>query len=138
MKKCLLTALISLIAAVPALGKTHKDTYPMACSELWPAVQDTLSNPDNYTVENKNDALMTASYNVKHSAHVTITGALTQRTNQVTLVSKGTSCEMQVISNYSGFEHNDSGDFKKRVDDSLTKLKVSATAAPAKPPDAGK
>lgn len=46
---------------------------------------------------------------------------------------------MQVMSNYSGFEHNDSGDFKKRVDESLAKLKASTPpAAPAKPADANK
>ncbi len=138
MMRSLAVALIALTIALPAFGKTHKDTYPMPCNELWPAVQDTLSNPDNYAIQNKNDALMTASYNVKHAAHVTITGALTQRTNQVTLVSKGTGCEMQVISNYSGFEHNDSGDFKTRVDQSLAKLKGAAPGEPAKPDDAVK
>jgi hypothetical protein len=81
---------------------------------------------------------MTASYNVKHAAHVTITGAALQRTNHVTLVSKGTSCEMQVVSNYSGFEHDDKGDFKKRVDESLAKLKAPTPSQPAKTPEANK
>ena len=69
---------------------------------------------------------MTASYDVKHSAHVNVSGALLQRTNKVTLVSKGTGCEMQVVSNYSGWEHNDKGDFRTRVDEALTKLNAAA------------
>jgi hypothetical protein len=39
---------------------------------------------------------------------------------------------MQVKSNYSGFEHDDSGDFRKRVEESFAKLKGSKPAEPAK------
>jgi hypothetical protein len=45
---------------------------------------------------------------------------------------------MQVKSNYSGFEHSDAGDFKKRVEDSLAKLKAAKPSEPAKPADAPK
>jgi len=38
-----------------------------------------------------------------------------------------------VVSNYRGFEHNDREDFKKRVDESLAKLKAAAASQPAKP-----
>ena len=82
-------ALISLALALPAFGKTHKNTYPISCSEVWPAVKDTLSNQENYNVVTSDDAIMTASYNVKHAAQVTVTGAVLQRTNHVTLISKG-------------------------------------------------
>lgn len=136
MMKSITVALMTLIVALPLFGKTHKNTYPNACSEVWIAVKDTLSNPDNYTIVKSDDGMMSAFYDVKHSVHVTITGALTQRTNQVLLVAKGTGCEMQVTSNYSGFEHNDSGDFKKHVDDSLAKLSAPKPAEPAKPADA--
>ena len=37
--------------------------------------------------------------------------------------------EMQVGSNYSGWEHNDKGDFKTRVDESLAKLKAAQPKA---------
>jgi len=121
--KLLVAALISLALALPAFGETYKSTYPIPCSDLWGAVKDTLSKAENYNVVKSDDAKMTASYKVKHAAHVTITGAVLQRTNKVTLVSQGTGCEMQVVSNYSGFEHNDRDDFKKRVDESLAKLK---------------
>ena len=138
MLRFVVVALLSLTFVVPAFGRTYKSTYPDPCSEVWSAVKLTLSSPENYTVQKSDDAQMNAFYDVKHSAHVTITGAALQRTNQVTLIPKGTGCEMHVVSNYSGFEHNDQGDFKKRVDDSLAKLKASKPADPAKPADTNK
>jgi hypothetical protein len=45
---------------------------------------------------------------------------------------------MRVDSNYSGFEHNDSGDFKKRVDESLVKLKAAKPPEATKPADTSK
>lgn len=136
--RLVLVALLSLALAVPAFGKTSKTTYPTPCSELWGAVKDVLSHAENYNVEESNDTLMAATYKVKHDVHVTVTGALTQRANRVTLVSKGTECEMQVKSNYSGFEHDDSGDFRKRVEESFGKLKGAKPAEPAKPADPAK
>lgn len=136
MMKCIVIALVTLTLALPMFGKTYKSTYSNPCSEVWSAVQDTLSNKDNYNVQVKDDAKMTADYDVKHAAHVTITGAALQRTNHVTLVPKGSGCEMQVVSNYSGFEHNDKGDFKTRVDESLAKLKAGTPPQTAKPADA--
>ena len=129
----MVVAVISLALALPAFGKTSKNTYPAPCSDMWSAVKDVLSNAENYNVEESNDTLMTATYKVKHAAHVTVTGALTQRANHVALVSKGAECEMQVKSNYSGFEHDDSGDFRKRVEESFAKLKGSKPAEPANP-----
>jgi hypothetical protein len=122
--------------ALPAFSGTHKEAYPNTCGEVWGAVKDILGNPENYTIKIADDAHMTASYSVKHSAHVTITGALRQRPNTVSLSSTGTGCEMTVKSNYSGFEHNDAGDFTKRVKESLAKLSGSAASEPAKPTDA--
>jgi len=138
MMKSVIAALMLLIVAVPAFGKTYKNTYSDPCSQVWSAVTDTLGNADNYNVTEKDDAKMTAAYDVKHAAHVNVSGALLQRKNHVTLVPKGTGCEMQVVSNYSGWEHNDQGDFKTRVDQSLAKLKAPSPAEPAKPADAGK
>ncbi len=136
MKKIGMIVLVSLFLALPAFAMTYKTNYSIPCSQVWVAVKDTLSVPDNYTVVSTDDAQMTSSYDVKHSAHVNISGTVLQRTNKVTLVTKGTGCEMQVVSNYSGWEHNDKGDFKKRVDESLAKLNASKPAEPVKPPDA--
>ena len=136
MMRCVVVALITILVSLPAFGKTYKTTYPDKCSELWPAVKDVLSNPTNYDVTEKDDAKMHADYDVKHAAHVNISGALLQRKNHVTLMPKGTGCEMQVVSNYSGWEHNDQGDFKSRVDESLAKLKNASASATAKPAEA--
>jgi hypothetical protein len=126
-------SILSLALALPAFGRTYKSTYTAHCGEVWSAVKDTLNNPENYEVEASDDAQMTASYKVKHAAHVNASGAILQRTNHVTLVSRGTTCEMQVVSNYSGWEHDDKGDFKTRVDESLAKLKVATTPETPKP-----
>jgi hypothetical protein len=133
--RVVVVALISLVLALPMFGKTYKSTYPVPCSEVWGAVKDTLSNPENYVVKESDDTKMTAAYSVKHSVHVNVTGAVLQRTNHVTLVSKGKGCEMQVGSNFSGWEHDDKGDFKKRVDEFLAKPKASMPPEPAKPAD---
>jgi hypothetical protein len=126
-------ALMSLALAVSAFGMTYKSTYPVPCSEVWGAVKDTLSNPENYTVVESDNTQMTASYHVKHAVHVNVTGAILQRTNHVTLVSNGAACQMRVVSNFSGWEHNDREDFKKRVDEFLTKLKAAGASQPTKP-----
>jgi hypothetical protein len=138
MKRYALVMLMSCIVALPTFGKNNKSNYTESCSDLGPAVKDTLSNRNNYSVTATDDAKMHADYDVKHTAHVNISGALLQRTNHVTLVPNGTGCQMQVESNYSGWEHNDSGDFKSRVDESLAKLKASKPVEPAKPPEANK
>ena len=130
--------LLALTPAVPALAMTYETSYPIPCNRVWVAVKDTLGVPENYTVMTSDEAQMTASYDVKHSAHVNISGTVLQRTNKVTLVTKDGGCEMQVVSNYSGWEHNDKGDFKKRVDESLAKLNAAKPAEPTKPPDATK
>jgi glycerol-3-phosphate dehydrogenase len=127
-------ALLSLsLALLPVYGKTYKSTLPVPCGEVWTAVKDTLSNPENYNVTASDDSKMTADYHVKHSVHVNVTGTILQRTNHVTLIPKDSACEMHVVSNFSGWEHNDREDFKKRVDESLAKAKNAA-----KPPEANK
>ncbi|MFN8006908.1 MAG: hypothetical protein U0V70_07785 [Terriglobia bacterium] len=138
-KMRLLCMTVTMLALpLPAFSKTHKETFPNPCSEVWAATKDTLGNPENYTIKITDESRMTASYSVKHSAHVTVTGALRQRPNTVSLSTKGTDCQMEVQSNYSGFEHNDAGDFVKRVKDSLAKLKGPAASEPAKPAEPAK
>jgi hypothetical protein len=131
--RIVVVALLSFGLALPTLCETYKTQYPIPCSELWVAVKDTLSNPNNYTVVKDDADKMTATYKVKHNVHVTVTGALLQRNNKVTLVPKDTGCEMQVTSNYSGIEHDDQGDSQKRVDDSLAKTKAAKPPDPEKP-----
>jgi hypothetical protein len=129
--KLVAVALMSLGLALPAHGKTYKNTYPIACGDMWGAVKDTLNNQDNYAQVKIDDEHLKADYQPKHSVHVDITGTLMQRMNHVTLVPKGTGCEMRVVSNWSGWGHEDQGDFKKRVDEALTKRKAAPPSQPA-------
>lgn len=131
-----LIALLSLALALPAFAagkKTYKTTYPVSCAQVWSAVKVALANPENYKDVQSDDDKMTADYNVKHSIHWSVTGAINQGKNQVSLAPIGTTCEMSVVSMFSGFSHNDQGDFKKRVDEALAKLKTTPPAEPAKP-----
>jgi hypothetical protein len=120
-------ALVMIAVAKPAHAKTHKNTYAVPCSTLWPAVKDTLRNSGKYGIIGISNEEMTASYNIG--------GTLTQkRTNSVLLNTVPTGCEMQVQSAASGLMNNDAGDFKSRVDASLAKLKAAADAKPETTP----
>jgi len=119
--------LMSLIVAGPSFAKTHKDMYSVPCTTLWPAVKDTLRNSGKYGILGIENTEMTASF--------VIGGTLTgKRINSVVLNAKGDTCEMQVQTAYSGLIHNDEGDFKKRVDESLAKQQP----APPPKPDSDK
>jgi hypothetical protein len=134
--RLLFVAFLSLALALPALGagkKSYTNNYPIACSELWSAVKVALSNPDHYKDVQSDDDKMTADYNVKHSIHWSVSGALNQGKNQVSLSPVGTACQMSVMSMYSGLSHNDQGDFKKRVDEALTQLKNPPPSQPVNP-----
>jgi hypothetical protein len=135
MKRFVVSILLAL-TAIPAFGSTHKDSFSVSCNELWRAVKDTLRNSGRYGIISIDDKEMTASYNIGGN----LTG---KRINSAVLNSKdnGASCELQVQTAYSGLVNNDYGDFKKRVDDSLTKLKgqplpVDENGAPAAPAQA--
>jgi hypothetical protein len=143
--RCLLVALLPLALALPALGESYKTTYPDPCDVMWGAVKAALSVQENYNVKNADETHMTADYQPKHSVHFDVSGVILQRENHVYLTPKGPGCEMRVVSNYSGWGHNDQSDFKKRVDDSLAKIKggqlvppaVLAPSAPATAPASG-
>ena len=123
----MVVVLMSLIVAGPSFAKTHKDMYSVPCTTLWPAVKDTLRNSGKYGILGIENTEMTASF--------VIGGTLTgKRINSVVLNAKGDTCEMQVQTAYSGLIHNDEGDFKKRVDESLAKQQP----APPPKPDSDK
>jgi len=136
MKMRLAVVVIAVLAlAVPGSGagnKTYKNTYPVPCSELWRAVKVALGNPDNYKDVQSDEDKMTADYNVKHSIHWSVIGAINQGKNRVSLAPIGATCEMSVVSMYSGLSHNDQGDFKKRVDEALAKLPPPDSTEPTK------
>jgi hypothetical protein len=126
MKRFVVVALVVLSVAMPSFCKTHKEMYSVSCSVLWPAVKDALRNSGKYGILGIDGNEMTASF--------VIGGTLGgKRINSVVLNGKGDSCEMQVQTAYSGLAHNDAGDFKKRVDESLAHLQAAPPAAEKKP-----
>jgi hypothetical protein len=136
--RIVVAALLVLAFALPSSAMTYKSTYPVPCSEVWGAVKDTLGDAEHYTIKENDDAKMSASYDVKHEVHVNVTGAILQRTNKVKLVPKGSGCELQVVSNFSGWEHNDRDDFKKRVDEALVNRKTEKPEEKEKPAEPAK
>ena len=118
MKKLLVAILVAAFA-LPAVAKTHKDDYTIPCTTLWKAVHDVVRNSGKYGIISINAEEMTASYNIGGN----LTG---KRINTVVLNPQGSGCEMQIQTAYSGLGNNDAGDFKKRVDESLTKLQGAA------------
>ncbi len=124
--KSFLTACLLLTLTAPAFAKTHKDIFNVPCTTLWPAVKDTLRNSGKYGIISITNDELTASYNIG--------GVLTgKRTNTVLLNSQGDTCEMQIQTSYSGIVNNDAADFKKRVDESLLKLKAAPSTESEKP-----
>jgi hypothetical protein len=120
--------ILLLAIAAPAFASTHKDMYNVPCNELWRALKDTLRNSGKYGIIAIDNEEMTASYNIGGN----LTG---KRINSAVLNSKddGKSCEMQVQTAYTGLVNNDAGDFKKRVEESLAKLKSEPLAPAAAP-----
>ena len=124
MKRFVLVILLLTLAA-PAFASTHRDMFNVPCNELWRALKDTLRNSGKYGIIAIDNEEMTASYNVGGNL-------MAKRTNSAVLNSKdnGASCELQIQTAYSGLGNDDAGDLKKRVNESLTKLK-SEPLAPA-------
>jgi hypothetical protein len=123
-----------LLFVLPVFGASHETSYSNPCSELWPAIKAVINDANNYKVVSTDDPKWTAFYDVKHKVHLSVSGAVAQKTNQVTLVSQGTGCQMQVVSSFSGLSHDDQGDFVKRVNDALAKQPGSAKPAEAAKP----
>jgi hypothetical protein len=116
--------------AAPAFASTHKEIYNVSCNELWRALKDTLRNSGKYGIIAIDNTEMTASYNM--GGNITA-----KRVNSAVLNNKddGKSCELQVQTAFSGLVNNDAGDLKKRVNESLAKLKNEPLPAPAAKPD---
>jgi len=111
----------------PAYAKTHSFIYSMPCTQLWPAVKDTLRNSGKYGIIGIDSAEMTSSYNIG--------GVLTgKRINSLVLNTKDAGCELQVQTSFSGLVNNDVSDLKKRVDESIAKLGATPPAKPVTPP----
>lgn len=115
-------SLCMVLFAVPALAKTHKDYYEMPCGDLWGSVKDVLKTSGKYNIIGIDSTEFTASFTVGS----VFSGKLL---NSAVLNPKGSGCELWVNTAYRGIEHNDAGDFKKRVDESLSRMPVSTKGA---------
>jgi hypothetical protein len=121
--------LVMLLAfAVPAFASTHRDNFNVSCNELWRALKDTLKNSGKYGIISIDNAEMTASYNMGGNL-------MAKRTNSAVLNKKdnGASCELQIQTAYSGLVNDDAGDLKKRVTESLVRLKDQPLPDPVAP-----
>jgi hypothetical protein len=118
MIKRIVIVTLLLTFALPGFASTHKEVFNVPCNELWRALKDTLRNSGKYGIIGIDNSEMTASYNIGGN----LTG---KRVNSVVLNNKdnGANCELQVQTAFSGLANNDAGDLKKRVDESLVKLK---------------
>ena len=127
MKRIVLVIFL-LTLATPVFASTHKDIYNVSCNTLWAALKDTLRNSGKYGIIAIDNNEMTASYNIGGN----LTG---KRINSAVLNKKddGKSCELQVQTAFTGLANNDAGDFKKRVEASLAKLKDNPPPAPETP-----
>lgn len=119
MKRMLVAVLLLFTFVVPAVGKTHKESYNVPCNALWAAVKDVLRNSGKYGIIGIDNTEMTASYNIGGSL-----GG--KRINSLVLNNQGNNCEMQVQTAFSGLAHDDAGDFKKRVSEALAKQQAAA------------
>jgi hypothetical protein len=127
MKRLVIAALLLSLVATPSFCKTHKEVYSVSCSTLWPAIKDVLRNSGKYEILGTDNTELTASY--------VIGGTLTERRiNSLMLNARGDGCGMQIQTAYSGLGINDEGDFKKRVDKSLAKLRTTPPVAPPTAP----
>ena len=115
-------ALVAMTWVTPLAvqAKTHKELFETSCNELWPAVKDTLRNSGKYGIIGIDNGEMTASYNIGGN----LTG---KRINSLVLNARGSACELQIQTSFSGLGNNDAGDFKKRLRESLVRLREKST-----------
>ena len=132
-KNLFVPALLLLSFAVPAFASTHRDLYNVPCNELWRALKDTLRNSGKYGIISIDNDEMTASYNMGGNL-------MAKRVNSAVLnrMDNGANCELQIQTAYSGAFTNDAGDLRKRVDESLAKLKNEPFPSPAPAPSSEK
>ena len=99
----------------------QRDSYPIPCSALRPAVKETVRNTGFYAIVLLDNNEMTASFAMGAGKDL--------RIDSVILNATGDTCVMQVQPLYQVPFSNDGTDFKKRVDGASDRLK----AQPAKP-----
>jgi len=110
----------------PAFADAHKETYPMACSALWPAVKSTVRNSGFYGIVFLDNTEMIASFSIGTRGN----GVLRVDSAVLNVISDS-SCELQLEPLAKPIFANDAADFKKRLDSTLSGMK-SSQASPSK------
>jgi hypothetical protein len=116
MKRLAATGLLLFISA-PMLAGVRKDTYPMPCSALWPAVKGTVRNSGDYAVIFLDHNEMIATFSIGMGQGLRLGSAV--------LNPKGDTCEMQVQVPGHGSLTDDPASFKKRVDQTLADMQAA-------------
>lgn len=115
MSRFALVALL-LLTSTPMLAGVRKDTYPMPCSGLWPAVKATVRDSGDYAVVFLSNDEMIASFAIGVGQGF--------RMGSAVLNPKSDICEMQVQVHEQAFV-DDAGSFKKRVDKTLADMQAA-------------
>lgn len=123
MKRMMLVGL--LFAFTMPAHATHTDYFAVPCSVLWPAIKETAGNLDYYHPLNVNDVDMAITYEVRGKGNGWITD---NRNITVWLFPQGDHCKMVSISSHTGVINWDTAPFKRRVDESLERLKAEPPA----------
>lgn len=113
--KNLILAGVLVLTAAPMFGQVQVYSYAIPCDALWPAVKDTVRNSGNYATVLLDDAEMVASFAIGVGDGFRIESAILNRTDS--------GCQLRISPLYQPGLANDAGDFKKRLDNTLSALK---------------
>ena len=116
MLKLLITSFFVLVLAAPALAK-QPDLYPVACKDLWPALEDTLRDETNYGIIYEDDAGQRAWF--------VVVGARGNYTQVVALKARSGGCKADAIVLELGPDNGDWRQFQHRLARSLAKLQAA-------------
>lgn len=116
MKRLLVVTLL-LVMSAPLFAGVRKDTYPTACSALWPAVKATARNTGDYAVVFLSNDDMIATFAIGAGQGL--------RFGSAVLNPQGDACEMQIQVPEKGAFTDDTGSFKKRVDKTLADMQAT-------------
>jgi hypothetical protein len=116
MLKFFTTLILTLFFAAPALAK-QPDLYPVACKDLWVALEDTLGDESNYGIIYEDDTGQRARF--------VVVGARGHYTQVVALKSRGGACKADAIVLELGPDNGDWRQFQHRLARSLAKMQAA-------------
>ena len=105
------TGMLLLSGIALAGPKPATKVFSLPCVQVWEGAKDAVQS--NYDVLTLNDQTRSGSFT---------TGSFWTGVRALTFALRGTSdsCTVSVTGHFSGFLHNDKGDFFRRIQDALT------------------